>query len=129
MAQMTHRILFITLFTVGAIAFVFVFFYQIFPVLEGIVRWTAPLGIGLLVIGGTGMIVTSKRQMKKRLKQMDASIDRDDLQDGEAAHVGVRFADYLTSPEQATTVYMFFMVGVIMVIWSMFLLVNWIRNI
>ncbi|MBN2157134.1 MAG: hypothetical protein JW776_13905 [Candidatus Lokiarchaeota archaeon] len=126
MSRITHRIFFITLFCIGSVGFVFAFIYQLIPEIESIIAWVVPMGMGLLIIGGTGMAITSKYQMRRKLRINDELGDEELSDDG---FRGSQLTDYLTSPEQATTVYMLFMVGVLLNIWGFMMLVNWIRSI
>jgi hypothetical protein len=131
MGRMTHRLLFITFFAVGGAFFSFAFWYQVpgwTAILQNIIKWIVPFGMAFLIIGGTGMVVTSKRQLKKKLKQMDEYLgDADEeLEQGQSGEFSGSFSDYLTSPEQAITVYTFFIVGVLIFTWGLFNLFGWI---
>ncbi len=137
MAHITHRIFFWTLFSIGAVGLAYGFIYQflivrfpeILEILQGLVEWIVPFGLGLLIIGLTGLIVTSKRQMRKKLKQTDEYLGEEDIvEDGAVGQVGGRFADYLTSPEQASTVYMMFIAGVLLSVWGIFMFFSWFRG-
>jgi hypothetical protein len=67
--------------------------------------------------------------MKKKLKQMEEYIGEDDIaEEGNVGQLDRRFADYLTSPEQASTVYMLFIVGVLLCTWGIFMFFSWIRT-
>ena len=129
MGQMTHRIMFTILFIAGAIGFVsaFLFQFQILPTIitQTFIRWAAPFGLGLIIIGGTGMYITSRRHQIKKLKQV--GITEDEEGDTEGIE-GKRFQDYITSPEEGITVYSLFLAGVVIIVWGSVMFVQWIRT-
>ncbi|TFG19730.1 MAG: hypothetical protein EU530_05320 [Promethearchaeota archaeon] len=129
MGQMTHRLMFTILFSVGVIGFgfAFLFQFQILPtiVTQELIRWTAPIGLGFVIIGGTGMHITSRRHQMKKLKQDGISVEDEGERNGQQ---GSRFQDYITSPEEGTTVYALFLAGVVIIVWGSVMFVQWIRS-
>ena len=129
MGQMTHRIMFTIIFTVGTLGFItaFLFQFQILPfiITQELVRWTAPIGLAFIIIGGTGMYITSRRHQIKKLKQVGITADEDGEIEGQE---GKRFQDYITSPEEGTTVYALFLAGVVMLVWGAVMFIQWIRS-
>ncbi len=130
MKQMTHRIFFTIVFSVGGILFLTAFLFQFqlinfIPETEKFVRWAAPIGLGLVLIGATGMYITSKRHQMKKLKEQE--LIEEEEESAEISHEGKRFQDYITSPEEGTTVYTLFLAGVVIIVWGIFMLFQWIR--
>jgi hypothetical protein len=127
--QISHQIVFRIVFFIGAAGFLLGLFYWI-DVLVEIIKWTGPIGLGLLVIGGTGMWITSKRHQMKKLKMEQVEIKPDEGgQEEEPAQLGSRFQDYITSPEEGVTVYTLFFAGVIVIIWGIIMVFRWFRAI
>jgi hypothetical protein len=121
--------MFTILFMAGAVGFVtaFLFQFQIFPavITEELIRWTAPFGLGLIIIGGTGMYITSRRHQIRKLKQVGITEDEESETEGQE---GKRFHDYITSPEEGTTVYALFLAGVVIIVWGSVMFIQWIRT-
>ena len=126
--QLTHQMLFTGLFIAGATGLTIGILSQfdLFVIFTGVVRWTGPMGLGLALVGGTGMYITSRRHQKKKLKDIDLSGDEAEIPPNQQ---GMRFQDYVTSPEEATTVYTLFMAGSLLIIWGFIMVFFWIRTI
>lgn len=119
--------MFAILFFTGITGFLLGLFYWI-PSIVPLIQWTAPLGLGLLIIGGVGMWITSRRHQMKKLKSEQVDMVVDDAPDeGEIAIQGKSFQDYITSPEEGTTVYTLFLAGVVIIIWGVIMLFRWFR--
>ena len=117
------------LFYVGLVLFgvAFLFQFNFLPTIitQELVRWIAPFGLGLLVIGGTGMYITSKRHQMKKLKDVGPIEEEEESVEGVQ---GKRFHDYITGPEEGTTVYTLFLAGVVVMVWGAVMFVQWIRS-
>ncbi|MHA1452200.1 MAG: hypothetical protein ACTSRD_05000 [Promethearchaeota archaeon] len=126
---MTHRIMFTIIFITGALGFTTAFLFQFqnlpFIITQEMVRWTAPIGLAFIIIGGTGMYITSKRHQIKKLKQVGITADEDGETEGQE---GKSFQDYITSPEEGITVYSLFLAGVVIFVWGAVMFIQWIRS-
>jgi hypothetical protein len=119
--------MFTSLFSIGLVFFIIAFFFQFnfLPAIitQELVRWIAPIGLGFIIIGGTGMYITSLWHQKKKLKDVGLTEEEEEVEGQE----GKRFQDYITSPEEGITVYTLFLAGTVIIVWGIVMFIQWIR--
>jgi len=125
MGQMTHRIMFLMVFFIGAGCFFVAILDQFILSIQNITQWSGPIGLGMLIIGITGSYITSKRHQRRKFKEVEVEQSNGDNSKG---YQGQRFQDYISSPEEAITVYTLFLAGFVIIVWGGFMIVRWFRT-